>query len=254
MYKIVTADKYLWNEVNLDGKIVLEGGTSWGNTTSIIARKVRENGWKTRLFSVDIDDSHFKEIEERLKDDFEELALIKGDLSNLDFMDSESVDAIICNYTLSSVNQFPLRAVKAVKEFYRVLKPGGKLLINEEMPIWSVNVGDYEYWSKRLRIIKSINTLKAMAHFNEIHPQDLKEVLETAGFMEVESREFKEKINSEMAIKFLDKRKQSLIKGRNDLHNEKLIQGYTELTEELLKKFEESEEYFLPAYIMRAIK
>ena len=63
MYKVTTADKFLWEGIDLDGKIVLEGGTSWGNTTRIIAQKVIDNQWNTKLISVDIDGSHFNEIE-----------------------------------------------------------------------------------------------------------------------------------------------------------------------------------------------
>ncbi|SCY26841.1 class I SAM-dependent methyltransferase [Alkaliphilus peptidifermentans] len=254
MYKITTADKFLWEGISLDGKLVLEGGTSWGNTTDLIAEKISANGWKTRLISVDVDESHFAEVEERLRDKFHELILRKADLSNLDFISQNSVDVIICNYTLSSVNQFPFRAIKALKEFYRILKPGGKLLITEEMPIWAVESRDYEYWSKRLRIIKSISVLKAMAHFNEIHPQDLEEVMSTLGFKDILRQEFKEIIDAEMATKFLDKRKQTLIKGQDDLQNEHLTKGFVELTEKLVEAFENAKEFSAPAYIIKADK
>ena len=254
MYKIVTADAFLWEDINLNEKTVLEGGTSWGNTTSIIAEKVKANNWKTKLISVDIDDSHFDEIQGRLAGYFEEFSLRKGDLSDLHFIPSDSMDIVICNYTLSSVNQFPLRAVKALQEFYRVLKPGGSLIITEEMPIWSVDNEAYEYWSKRSRIIKSISVLKAMAHFNEMHPQDLEESLKLVGFRNIKKHEFNEKINSEMATKFLDKRKQTLIKGLNDLENENLTKGYVELTEKLVQEFENKKEFLAPAYILKAVK
>ena len=254
MYKIITADTFLWEDINLNEKVVLEGGTSWGNTTSLIADKVKVNQWKTKLISVDIDDSHFDEIQGRLAGYFEEFSLQKGDLSNLHFIPSESIDFVICNYTLSSVNQFPLRAVKALKEFYRVLKPKGTLIITEEMPIWSVDNEDYGYWSKRLRIIKSISVLKAMAHFNEMHPQDLEEALRLVGFKDMKRHEFNEKIDSEMATKFLDKRKQTLIKGLNDLENEHLTKGFVEQTEKLVKEFENMKEFLAPAYIVKAVK
>ncbi|KAB3531619.1 class I SAM-dependent methyltransferase [Alkaliphilus pronyensis] len=254
MYKITTAEKFLWDGLTLDNKLVLEGGTSWGNTTDIIAQKTAEHGWKTRLISVDVDDSHFSEIEKRLGTSFVELNLRKADLGNLDFINENTIDVVICNYTLSSVNQFPFRGVKALKEFYRVLKPGGKLLITEEMPIWSVDSKDYEYWSKRLRIIKSISVLKAMAHFNEIHPQDLEEVMITLGFKNINRREFKEVIDAEMATKFLDKRKQTLIKGQDDLQNQQVTKGFVELTEKLVKEFENAKEFSAPAYIIKAEK
>lgn len=254
MYKIITAEKFLWEGINLHNKKVLEGGTSWGNTTRLIANKVVENNWKTELISVDIDDSHFNEIEEDIKDNFNKLTLRKGDLSDLNFIASNSIDVIICNYTLSSVEQFPLRVMKALKEFYRVLKTDGQLLITEEIPIWAVDSGDYTYWSKRLRIIKSISILKAMPSFNEIHPNDLEEALKIVGFKGVHWREFGEKINAEMAAKFLDKRKQTLIKASNDLENQRLNDGFVELTEALVKEFEKAKEFSAPAYILKATK
>jgi ubiquinone/menaquinone biosynthesis C-methylase UbiE len=254
MYKIINAEKFLWENINLDGKQVLEGGTSWGNTTRIIAERVKENKWKTKLISVDVDDSHFDEIEKDIGSDFRELKLRKGDLSDVHFVETETIDVVVCNYTLSSVNQFPLRAVRALKELYRVLKPKGQLLITEEMPIWSVDNSEYEYWSKRLRVIKSISNLKAMAQFNEMHPTDLESTLEIIGFKEIQWREFKEKINAEMATKFLDKRKQTLIKGKNDINNKKLTDGYVEVTEALVKEFENAKEFPAPGYIIKAIK
>lgn len=254
MYKIVTAEKFLWEGLNLDGKLVLEGGTSWGNTTDLIADKVKENKWNTKLISVDIDDSHFNDIENRLVDRFQELSLIKADLGELNFIASDTVDVVICNYTLASVNQFPLRAYKTLREFYRVLKHGGKMVITEEMPIWSVDSKEYEYWSKRLRIIKSISVLKAMAYFNEIHPKDLEETLASIGFKDLQWSEFKEKIDAELATRFLDKRKQTLIKGQEDLQNQQLTNGFVELTEKLVKEFENTKEFSAPAYIMKGIK
>ena len=254
MYQIHTADHYLWENLNLDGKLVLEGGTSWGNTTRRIAEKVKEQGWKTRLISVDIDDDHFNQIQELLHEQFEELQLRQADLSRLDFMEDNIVDVVICNYTLSSVNQFPLRATKALSEFHRVLKPGGQLIIMEEMPIWAVENRDYPYWSQRLRVIKSISVLKAMAHFNEIHPIDLEQTLSVVGFKEIKYQEFKEIINAEMATRFLDKRKQTLLKGVNDIENENLTKGFVEITEKLVKELELAKEFSAPAYILKAIK
>ncbi len=254
MYQIHTADQYLWDKLNLDEKLVLEGGTSWGNTTRRIADKVMKQGWKTRLISVDIDDDHFDEIQEVLKDSFEELQLRKADLSNLDFIPDTSIDVIICNYTLSSVNQFPMRAVKALSEFFRVLKPDGQLIIMEEMPIWSVENRDYPYWSQRLRVIKSISVLKAIAHFNEIHPLDLESSMKMIGFKDIHYQEFKEIIDAEMATRFLDKRKQTLLKGINDIENEHLTKGFVEITEALVKELEKAREFSAPAYILKASK
>lgn len=254
MYKVTTADKFLWEGIDLDGKIVLEGGTSWGNTTRIIAQKVIDNQWNTKLISVDIDGSHFNEIEKDIKDHFEKLTLRRGDLSDLEFIASGTIDVIICNYTLSSVNQFPLRAIKTLNEFYRVLKNGGQLIISEEIPIWAVDSKDYPYWSKRLRIIKSISILKAMAAFNEIHPKDLEEGLKIVGFKDIVWKEFHEKINAKKATKFLDKRKQALIKASNDMENEHLKQGFAELTEALIEEFKEAENFLAPAYIIKAKK
>lgn len=254
MYQIHTADQYLWEDLNLNNKLVLEGGTSWGNTTHRIAEKVKELQWKTRLISVDIDDDHFSQIEKDLSPYFQELKLRRADLSQLDFLENNIIDVVICNYTLSSVNQFPLRAVKTLYEFHRVLKPGGQLVIMEEMPIWSVENRDYPYWSQRLRVIKSISVLKAMAHFNEIHPTDLEQTLEIIGFNKLHYQEFKEIIDAEMATRFLDKRKQTLLKGVNDIENEHLTKGFVEITEKLVHELEQAKEFSAPAYILKAFK
>lgn len=252
MYKTLTAERFLWKDIDLDNKTILEAGTSWGNTTDYIASKVEQVKANTKLMSVDIDDSHFKEIEDRLAGKFEELILRKADLSDLSFIKDKSVDIVVCNYTLASVNQFPMRANKALMEFYRILKPGGDLLILEEMPIWSIDTQNYSYWSKRLRIIKSISVLKSMSQFNEIHPEDLDNTLNLIGFKDIVWDEFNEKIDSKLASKFLDKRKKTLIKGSNDLINEDLSNGFTNLSEKLIDEFKNNKEFLAPAYYLKA--
>ena len=58
--------------------------------------------------------------------DRESYQLVAGDATSLPFIDS-SFDAVICAYGIRN-----MAAVgKAIEEFYRVLKPGGKLLILE---------------------------------------------------------------------------------------------------------------------------
>ena len=60
---------------------------------------------------------------------------IKADLTCMPQIKNESVDLIVCHATICAVNNRPLKAVKALSEFYRVLKKGGWLIIDDESPL-----------------------------------------------------------------------------------------------------------------------
>jgi len=60
---------------------------------------------------------------------------IKADLTCMPQIKNESVDLIVCHATIRAINNRPLKAVKALSEFYRVLKKGGWLIIDDESPL-----------------------------------------------------------------------------------------------------------------------
>lgn len=98
---------------------VLEVGCGPG----VMSKELSQKGYE--LFELDISKKMIKEaIEKSKQSKIENMPLfLVGDVENLCFSDSQ-FDAIICLGTLQLVND-----KKAIKEIYRVLKPGGVLIV-----------------------------------------------------------------------------------------------------------------------------
>lgn len=50
-------------------------------------------------------------------------------------IESESFDLVVCTATLCALNDRPLKALRGLAEFYRVLKKEGRLIISDEYPL-----------------------------------------------------------------------------------------------------------------------
>ncbi|HPY12972.1 MAG TPA: methyltransferase domain-containing protein [Candidatus Paceibacterota bacterium] len=92
-----------------------------------------------------------------------EANLVKSDLTNLKFPDNE-FDKLICMLTLHSI-PYEFRA-RVLSEFYRVLKPGGKIVLSNPYSNFSPNRIFIEHIKKDLRKSGLIKVLKdSIKHF-----------------------------------------------------------------------------------------
>jgi ubiquinone/menaquinone biosynthesis C-methylase UbiE len=60
---------------------------------------------------------------------------IEADLTNMPQIESESFDLVVCAATIRALNDRPLKVLRGLKEFYRVLKKRGELVISDEYPL-----------------------------------------------------------------------------------------------------------------------
>ena len=98
---------------------------------------------------------------------------IKADLTCMPQIKNESVDLIVCHATIRAVNNRPLKAVKALSEFYRVLKKGGWLIIDDEYPLPKPSKIEEEVQVKRWQTYKSVAELVDGEHYTEICPEEI---------------------------------------------------------------------------------
>lgn len=113
----------------------MDAGTGAGNATLMLARKIAEAGGKGKVVSVDIDPETFLDVKKRLGELARFVEFIEADLTHMPQFEGETFDLVVCTATLCALNDRPLKALRGLTAFHRVLKKGGRLIISEECPL-----------------------------------------------------------------------------------------------------------------------
>lgn len=252
-YTSLSFEDYLGQGVDLDSGVILDAGTGFGVTTFEIARRISLKKSKARIISVDIDPQAFKLARKRLQPHrfLELVTFVKVDLSNMPQIATESVDLVVSTRTISDINSYPCRLTRAIAEFYRVLKAGGRIILSDELPTWKASSKEEEVAVTRWQIAKAISHLIGRPHANEVEPDDLEFVLSLAGFQECKWAVFEgEKIPQRRINYFVDKAS----KLTWQIDSKSLKKAFLDAIKAVEKAFEEKDGTFPPRYITRAKK
>lgn len=160
---------------------MLDAGTGSGASTAALASEIHRAGGSGRIVSVDLDPECFQLARERLGDKEYLVEFLESDLAQLPFQDY-TFDLVVSAGTLCAVNSQPLRAVAAVQEFFRVLKPGGICAVKDEYPMIASSEARFQVQARRWRLYRALCDLTGRYHYNEFLPSDLKRVMEMVGF------------------------------------------------------------------------
>lgn len=101
----------------------------------------------------------------------------------LDGIELESIDYIVCNFAICEINSTIGQGTVALSKFLSVLKPGGKLFIEEELPISEAKNPAQQSWANIWHVLKSaLILIQQRTPSNEYHPEVLSKICEIIGF------------------------------------------------------------------------
>lgn len=246
-------EKYFWQNIDLNGKVILDAGTGFGITTSEIARRINSQKLKGRIISVDIDPQSFKLARKRLleKGLLHLVTFVKADLSYMPEIQTESVDIIISTRTISDINSYPCRLIRAISEFYRVLRKEGRCILSDEPPLLKATCEDEKVAVMRWQLVKAISHLIGRQHSNEVEPDDLEFIANLVGFKECRYAMFKGEAITERRISHFLKRATEMTTRIDD---SKLRNAFLEKIRTVKEIFRKEGGFLAPRYIFHARK
>jgi demethylmenaquinone methyltransferase/2-methoxy-6-polyprenyl-1,4-benzoquinol methylase len=171
--------------VREDSRVLdVAGGT--GDLALAFARKLADRG---QVWLTDINPAMLARGRDRLCDQGFIVPVAQCDAEHLPFAD-DYFDCVTVAFGLRNMTHKDL----ALAEFYRVLRPGGRLLVLEFSQIWKPLAPAYDFYS--FKVIPRLGQLitddaasyRYLAESIRVHPDQeaLKHLLEDAGFEQVE--------------------------------------------------------------------
>jgi ubiquinone/menaquinone biosynthesis C-methylase UbiE len=236
--------------LNFMNKTVLEVGTGRGGTTLELA-KAMKNYKGAKLISTDIYDKNFKKIKEELLEYNTDAIFVKTDACKLEGIEENSIDFIVCNYTLCAINSKSGCETIALNRFRQVLKPGGMLYIEEEYPINTAVNSMQQIWSRKWQLLRAANTLLGELSFNEIAPENLKKILNILRFKEVQYKNEVSQITGEDCLSFFVYRFSMAL---DKLNNSELVGGLRKEGQILKDDAKRAGGMEIPVYKITAVK
>lgn len=235
---------------DLTGKVVLEIGSGRGSTTHLLVNLIAKYQ-NASLIVTDINNANFQKLAEEFKSELNHIRFIRTSACELENIDNGSVDYIVCNYALCAVNAQIGCGSLAVKRFFEVLKPGSKLLIEEEHPIIKRENEAQQIWSDKWRILKAALFLSGKFPYTEYSPEILADICLMAGFKNVTWESFSTSYEDKETLTFFWHRLKSYL---HLVPNENLRNGLSIMADELQHRFERIGRMEVPYYSMIAEK
>ena len=242
---------YLLEGIIFSDITVLDAATGAGNTTLKLARKMAEANGKGKIVSVDIDPETFPDVKKELCELARFVEFVEADLTCMPRIESESFDLVVCTATMCALNDRPLKALRGLQEFYRVLKKGGRLVISEEYPLPKATKPEEEVQVMRWQMYKSVSQLIGEDTWTEIFLEELELAASLVGFKNIEWRRFEGGPLSKVTMEEWREVMPPLV---NKIEDEQTRKAFLALIPKIYKKFEEEGGNYPPSYIMKIRK
>jgi SAM-dependent methyltransferase len=236
--------------INLRGLVIMDAATGAANTTCWLASKLKEAGGG-KIISIDNDPETFPDAKKKLGKLASLVEFLEADLTNMPQIKSESVDIIMCHATICAINDRPLKAVRALFEFYRTLKKGGWLVIDDEYPLPRASKPEEEVQVKRWQTYKAIAELVEGEHYTEIFPEELEFAAKLVGFKDIELQEFE---GGPLSREVMDEWREIMPQLIDKIDDEDLKAAFGKAVEKVWQRFINHGGVFPSYYVMRARK
>lgn len=246
----MSSQDFMLKGINLRGLVVMDASTGAAHTTCWLAKKLREAG-SGRIISIDNDPETFPDAKRKLGKLAEWVKFVNADLTNMPQIESESIDLIVCHATMCAVNDRPLKAVKALSEFYRTLKKSGWLIIADEYPLPKSSKPEEEAQVGRWQTYKAIAELVEGEHYTEIYPEELEFAVKLVGFKDIELQRFE---GGPLSNEVMEEWKEAMPELVNKITDENLKAAFRTAIERIWKKYITQGGIFPDYYVMRARK
>lgn len=234
----------------LANKVVLEVGSGRGDTTRRLVNLLSGKPG-AQLIIADRSDRFFQQLQNEFKESGVQTLFVQTDACDLTDIANDSVNFIVCNYTLCAVNAHSGSVMLAIRRFWEVIKKGGSLFLEEEFPIGSQATPTQEVWAAKWRILKSAMILAGQLPFNEIEPAILGKLCELAGFEEVRWTAHTATYTNVDSLDFFQCRLDFLLK---HLPTESIQTGFAEMAKALHTQAIETGGMEVPYYRLTAQK
>ncbi|MFX0203860.1 MAG: class I SAM-dependent methyltransferase [Candidatus Hodarchaeota archaeon] len=240
---------FMLKGINLQDLVVMDAGTGAANTTLWLAQKLSVAGGRG-IISIDHDPETFPDAKKKLGKLTKPVDFVAADLTFIPIR-NRSIDLIVCHATMCAINDRPLKAVKALSEFFRVIKKGGWLLIDDEYPLPKVTTPKEEVQVKRWQTYKSLAELVEGEHYTEIYPEELEFVTKLVGFKDIEWKRFE---GAPLSQEVMNEWNEAISKMLNELDDEDLKVAFKKIVERIWEEYKNQGGVFPPYYVMRMRK
>lgn len=247
--KVVNSREFMLKGINLQDLVVIDAGTGAANTTLWLTQKLTIAGGRG-IVSLDHDPKTFLAAKKKLGGLAKPVDFVAADLTCIPIK-SESIDLIVCHATMCAINDRPLKAVKALLEFFRVVKHGGWLLIDDEYPLPKASTPKEEVQVKRWQTYKALAELVEGDHYTEIYPEELEFAAKFTGFKDVEWKKFEGGPLSEEVMNEWSELMSNLL---NEIDNKDLRIAFKKLVERIQDEYRIHGGVFPPYYVIRMRK
>jgi ubiquinone/menaquinone biosynthesis C-methylase UbiE len=238
-----------FGEYPMINKIVLEIASGRGDKTRELAMQMVGGGG--RLIVTDISDEHFEAIRTNLSTLDLAVDFIRTSALKLAGIRPGSVDLVVCNHALSVINAIVGQGELALHKFYEVLKPGGKLYVEEELPHYMAASSAQLIWAEKWRLLKAAQLLSGSKPTNEYQPDILEALVSWVGFKEIE---ISDEINNLPVAEWWPPFELRLTEYLNALDDETLQAGLSTRNKTLKTKTEQTGSMEVPYFILTALK
>lgn|GEM_PF-921323 len=193
--EIVTMSEFynfVLKDLDLTNKLILDAAVGAGIATYFWAKEIHKQKGLSKIVAVDkfLPQKTREQIEKYLGQYSKYVEFKEANIYNLDFLHNDTIDIINCDNTIVFLESKPLKVLYAFKEFYRVLKPGGILIITSNMPIENhMNSANEGNWRVRV-FTRALYTLKGTTWLAEPLLPEVKFALKIIGLTVYEEKIF----------------------------------------------------------------